>query len=143
MAAELDQSFYMDEELGLDLHQPEGIMEEVGLDLSNLSMKEGQAETIDESATAEDLFSEIFSHLTKCRTCKGMFTLGDLEKHSKVCLNSVHATSKCSKCRKKFSGSNKLAKHKKKTHNTERVSKEGYVDKNTKRVCINHSIFAS
>ena len=43
MAAELDQSLYMDEELGLDLHQPEGIMEEVGLDLSNLSMKEGQA----------------------------------------------------------------------------------------------------
>merc|ERR1712129_16361 len=96
-----------------------------------------------ERGAAEDLFSEIFSHLTKCRTCKGMFTFGDLEKHAQACLNSVHATSKCSQCRKKFSGLNKLAKHKKKTHNMDKVSKEGYVDKNTKRICINHSIFSS
>ena len=143
MAGELDQSFYMDEQLGLDLQQPLGLVEEVGLDLNLLSMKEARVETVDESATAEDLFSEIFSHLTKCRTCKGMFTFGDLEKHAQACLNSVHATSKCSQCRKKFSGLNKLAKHKKKTHNMDRVSKEGYVDKNTKRICINHSIFSS
>ena len=136
MAMDLNQSFYMSEELDMDLQLPLEPADEVSLDLSLLSM--GEKEDKEEKAPTnspqkvvrkpmwkmkapDELFADLFSSLVALKTCSACrltFKDSDMGSHMRRCTEqaSPWRRFKCHPCKKEFPRRTAMKMHIKKIH---------------------------